>query len=165
MRAFHRDTIIAVFLLACCSILAWSSLSIRDPGYGTLSPAAWPRAVVAVLALFSLIYFFQSLKYGPRKDETSPERPPGLSGFFRHYRNPIACFAIYTLFMATLEWLGALIGGILLVFGLLSALGGFRPRDLLKHALFSVASMGLMWALFTFGLRVILPEGELFPVR
>lgn len=165
MRTLHKDTVIAILLLLFCGLLAWSSLHIRLPGYGTLKPSTWPQIMVGVLALFSAIYFVQSLSY-PKPDGTKPDdRRPGLAGFFEYFRNPIICFAIYFVFLATLPWTGALIGGILLVFCLLTVLGGWTPRDLVRHAIYATVSMGFMWTLFTFGLRVILPEGEIFSIR
>lgn len=165
MRSLNRDTVIALLLLVFCGLLAWSSLHIRQPDYGTLKPSTWPQIVVGVLAFFSVIYFFQSVIRGADKDAAAEPRAPGLTGWLGHYRNPIICFIIYTIFLASLPWLGALIGGVLLVFALLTVLGGWSPRDLMKHAIFAVVSMGFMWTLFTFGLRVILPEGEIFSIR
>ena len=164
MRALNRDTIVAILLLLLCGLLAWSSLHIRLPGYGTLKPSTWPQIMVGVLTLFSVIYFFQSLSYGPSWP-ADKGRSSGLAGFFDYYRNPIVCFVIYFVFMLTLPWLGALIGGILLVFALLTVLGGWTPKDIVRHAIYATVSMGFMWSLFTFGLRVILPEGEIFSIR
>ena len=165
MRALNRDTIIAILLLLFCGLLAWSSLHIRLPGYGTLKPSTWPQIIVAVLTLFSAIYFVQSLSYPSADGAKGDDRKPGLSGFLAYFRNPIICFAIYFVFLATLPWTGALIGGILLVFALLTVLGGWTPRDMVRHAIYATVSMGFMWTLFTFGLRVILPEGEIFSIR
>ena len=66
-------------------------------------------------------------------------------------------------FVATLPVLGMLIGGFLFVFLALSALGPARlaVRPLAIHGAIAALAVGLMWAIFTFGLRVILPEGEL----
>jgi predicted membrane-bound spermidine synthase len=57
-----------------------------------------------------------------------------------------------------IPYLGMLVGGMLFVFLLLSALGGWRP--ILLHAAIALISVGGMWTLFTFALRVILPRGE-----
>ena len=165
MRALNKDTIVAILLLAFCGLLAWSSLHIRLPGYGTLKPSTWPQIIVAVLTLFSAIYFVQSLGYARDASSKEDGRRPGVSGFLEYFRNPIICFAIYFVFLATLPWTGALIGGIALVFALLTVLGGWSARDLVRHAIYAVVSMGFMWTLFTFGLRVILPEGEIFSIR
>jgi putative tricarboxylic transport membrane protein len=164
LRSLNRDTVIAILLLVFCSFLAWSTLYIRSPDYGTLAPSAWPRMVLAALALFSLIYLLQSLSGRFSEAADAPKRPPGLLGFVQYYRNPIVCFATYFVFLATLPILGALIGGTLLVFVLLNVLDGWSLNKLLKHGAIAVISMGSMWLLFTFGLRVILPQGEIFSV-
>ena len=57
--------------------------------------------------------------------------------------------------------LGMLIGGLLFVFLMLSVLGGMAPRQMALHAVIAVAAVGVMWSIFTFGLGVFLPEGEL----
>ncbi len=158
MTNLNRDTIIAIGLLVFTGILAWATLQIRDPDYGTLPPSAWPQIIVAALGVFSLIYFGQSLRAG--KDESSDDTPK--EGFFAKYRNPLLCYAIYFLFLLTLPFFGALIGGVLLVFLLLSVLGGWSGKLMIRHALIAVISMGAMWSLFTFGLRVILPQGMIF---
>ena len=163
MIGLNRDSLIAILLLALCGILAWASFDIRNPDYGTLAPAAWPRAVLAVLGVFCVIYLVQSLRAGAGQKPAGPAAGRGLGGFLQAYRNPIACYLIYFLFMVSLPYLGALIGGILLVFALLTVLGGWQPRALALHAVIAVVSMGFMWSLFTFGLRVLLPRGELLP--
>jgi hypothetical protein len=57
-----------------------------------------------------------------------------------------------------------LIGGVLFVFGLLTLLGGFSYKLLIKHFSISIISVGFMWIIFTFGLKVMLPEGEILRV-
>ncbi len=158
----NRDTVIAILLLLLCGLFIWASFDIRQPDYGILGPAAWPRAVLAVLTFFCLIYLFQSLRAGPGAKGDS--EAAGLRGWFSRYRNPLWCYGIYLAFLVTLPYLGALIGGIALVFALLTVLGGFKPRQLLLHAVVASLSMGAMWALFTFGLRVILPQGEILSI-
>lgn len=159
MTHLNRDTVIAVIALAGSGVLGWSSLSIRDPGYGTMGPGVWPQIVVIVFALSSAVYLVQSLRAPAGAGEGAPG---GLVGLVRYYRNPILCFAIYLVYLWALPVLGALIGGVLLVFLLLNVLGGWSPGRLAKHAAIAVVSMGFMWSLFTFGLRVILPQGTIF---
>lgn len=163
MKAINRDTLIAIVLLLFCGFLIWAGWQIRDPQFGELSPAAWPKGVTYVLTVFCLIYFFQSVLAGAdERPEPAPEHR-GLAGFFRKYANPIVCFALYFAFLWTLPFFGTLIGGSLLVFLLLSVLGGIQPKQIVLHALISVISVGAMWALFTYGLRVLLPRGEIIP--
>lgn len=167
MGNLGRDTIVSIFLLLFCGFLIWAAFQIRDPQFGELSPAAWPKAVTFVLTAFSLIYFAQSIiadRNGTAEVQIpDPARRPGLTGWIRYYANPIACFAIYFLFLLTLPFFGTLIGGILLVLALLSLLGGITPRLIVLHTVIAVISVGAMWSLFTFGLRVLLPRGEIFP--
>lgn len=159
------DTIIAIVLLFFTGVLIWASFDIRSPDYGTLAPSAWPRSVLGILLLFGLIYLFQSLREPPgEKAVTEGDGRGGLARWFATYRNPLWCYLIYFVFLVTLPLFGALIGGILLVFFLLSALGGFAPKKLLLHGAIATISMGAMWSIFTFGLRVILPRGSLFDV-
>ena len=74
------------------------------------------------------------------------------------------CFVIFFVFLLTVEYLGMLIAGVMLTFILLTAIGNRTPKALALHVAISVASVGLVWSLFTFVLRVYLPEGELFSV-
>jgi hypothetical protein len=165
----NRDTIIAIVLLFLCGVFTWASFDIRNPDYGTLAPAAWPRAILVVLTIFSLLYLFQSLRT-PRDTlvgedvADSIDGAGGLTGWLAKYRNPLWCYLIYFLFLVTLPYFGSLLGGILLVFALLSALGGVGPKKLLFHGVIAVVSVGSMWAIFTYGLHVILPDGSLFSV-
>jgi len=62
-----------------------------------------------------------------------------------------------------MPYLGMLIGGVAFAFLLMSALGGWEPRQLLIHAAIATAAVGGMWALFTFGLKVPLPAGMIIP--
>ncbi|MFQ5774747.1 MAG: tripartite tricarboxylate transporter TctB family protein [Kiloniellaceae bacterium] len=160
MRRINRDVVIAVFLLAMCGAFFWASFDIRQPDYGTLMPSTWPRAIVALFVVLSAIYLVQSLRRPAGEDRA--ERPPGLKAWLAYYRNPLWCYGLFLAFLVTLPVLGILIGGVLFVFCLLTGLGGARPRNLLSHAVIALVSVGAMWAVFTFALGVILPQGMIF---
>lgn len=168
MGMLSRDTIVSIALLLFCGFLIQAGFQIRDPQFGELSPAAWPQAVSYVLTAFCMIYFIQSVlankaDIAAAKADEAAVRHTGVVDWLRYYANPIACFALYFLFLATLPFFGTLIGGTLLVFALLSLLGGIAPRQIVLHAAIAVISVGAMWSLFTFGLRVLLPRGEIMP--
>ena len=152
----NRDTIVAVFLLLICGGLWWASLDIREPNYGQLSPATWPRLIVFVMAGLSLLYLLQSLRQGP--DEPNPDAPKTMSEFFSHWRNVIWVFVLFGAYLLIIPYLGMLVGGVLFVFCVLSALGGWRR--VILHGAIALVSVGGMWLLFTNALRVILPRGE-----
>lgn len=168
MGTMSRDTVVSIILLLFCGLLIWAGYQIRDPQFGELSPAAWPKGVSYVLTALCLIYFAQSLMSDKARKANgipvdAPAHSGGLTGWFRYYLNPIICFALYFAFLATLPFFGTLIGGTLLVFLLLSFLGGIAPKLIIQHALIAIISVGAMWALFTYGLRVLLPRGEILP--
>ena len=73
--ALNRDTLCAIVLLLVSGGLMMASFEIREPNYGQLSPAAWPRVIVGAMAVLSLIYLLQSLRQGP--DAPNPDAPKG----------------------------------------------------------------------------------------
>ncbi len=158
MRRPNRDTASALVLLVACGAFFWASSRIRDMGFETLGAEVWPRIILALLTALSVIYLLRSLTRAPA---AAPERSPGFVGWLEHYRNVIVCFALFGAFLLTLPYLGMLIGGIAFVFLTLTLLAPLTTRNLVVHALIAVLAVGAMWAVFTFGLNVILPEGRL----
>ncbi len=159
MRRLNRDTIVAVILLLFCGVLFAASLRIEETTYATIGAEVWPQLILALLFILSLIYLFQSVRAAPPAAATEA-RP----GFLARYRNAIWCYALFLAFLLTLDIFGMLLGGILFVFAALTVLGERTPRTIALHAAVAVVSVGAMWAIFTYALRVILPEGMLLSV-
>jgi len=164
MSSINRDTVVAAVLLAFSGAAFWATFDIQTRNDGIMHATVWPRVVLALMIAFGLVYLIRSLRKGGEQEEraVAGRRSPGA--WLQYYRNPLGCFAMYFAFLATLPYLGMLIGGVLLVFLILSLLGGFERQKLLLHAAIAVVSIGGMWATFTFALRVILPAGELLPL-
>ena len=168
MGRLNRDAVIAIVLLMACGILFWSTFSIRVPDYGQLPPSTWPRVILGVLTLLGVIYLVQSLRRGPTPEDEpdrgddGPAPAPGLIGWILYWRNPLWCFGLFFAYLVTLPFLGSLIGGVLFVFTLMGMLGGWSAKNLLQHAALALISVGGMWSIFTYGLGVILPPGEIF---
>jgi hypothetical protein len=166
VKSINRDTVCALALLVFCAVFFWSSTSIKDMGYESMSSEMWPRIILGVLTVFSLIYLVRSLS-GPLQnaddDADIAVRPAGVS-WLSYYRNVIICFLLFGVFLVTLPYLGMLIGGVLFVFAMLCALGGWSVRKMISHAVIALLAMGGMWAVFTYGLNVILPQGELLRI-
>ncbi len=161
MIRVNRDTVVAILLLVGCGVLINASFDIREPDYGQLSPATWPRVIVGVITLLSLIYLVQSIRRGvPSAPAEKVTR--GLGEWIAHCRNVFFVFALFFAYLVVLPWLGMLVGGIAFVFLLLNALGGWSPDRLALHAAIAAVSVGRMWSIFSFGLGVILPRGEWF---
>jgi hypothetical protein len=158
VTTINRDTAVAVFLLLLCGVFYGASFQIEQTSYGTIGAEVWPRLILAVLFALSAVYLFQSVRTGP--EETAAHE----AGFFRRYRNAILCYGLFLGFLLTLEFLGMLLGGIAFVFLALSVLGARTPWQLAIHGVVAVVSVGAMWAIFTFALRVILPGGEILSI-
>ena len=143
-----------------------ASLDIREPDYGVLSPAAWPRLIIVIMGVLSVIFFLQSLlgkgqsAGDPITPEKDPEpRPRGFVEFLKYWRNVFAVFLTFGLYLFILPQLGMLISNILLSFTLLTLLGGWRP--IVTHLCIAIATSGGMWLLFSYVLEVFLPRGTL----
>ncbi|MCB1739928.1 MAG: tripartite tricarboxylate transporter TctB family protein [Gammaproteobacteria bacterium] len=152
------DVICALVLLAVGALFYWETYNIPQFDYASIGSEVWPRVILVPFLVLSVVYLVQSLRRGASRAQpvsgTIGER-------LARYRNPIGSFVIFMLFLLTLDYLGMLIGGILFVFVLLTYLGHHTPRWLFVHALISIGSVGIVWAVFTFALRVYLPQGEL----
>ena len=160
MGRIDRDTVVAAILLLVCGIFYLASFYIRDMGYDTLGSEVWPRLILVVLTALCLLYLILSVSRAAKARE--PAGAPSLKGWYDTYSNAIWCFIAFGLFLFTLPYFGMLIGGVLFVFVTLTLLGGWEGKKLATHGAIAVITVGAMWALFTFGLRVILPEGEIF---
>jgi len=134
-----------------------ASFDIREPDYGVLSPAAWPRLIITIMGVLSVLYFVQSLRMP--KTDTSNTQKKNLFEFMDYWRNVFAVFIIFAAYLVMLPSLGMLIGNIAFSFVLLSVLGGWRP--FIVHGLVAIGTSGGMWLLFTYALEVFLPRGSL----
>ena len=160
MLGINRDTYVAVVLLVVCGILFASTFYVEDMGYATIGSEVWPQLILVVLGVLTLAYLFQSLRKGKG---TGEGKGGGFRGWLERYRNALWCYLLFFLFLVTLPWLGMLLGGILFVFLTLTVLGNRSPRDHLIHGTIAVGTITTMWAIFTFGLKVFLPQGEILP--
>lgn len=161
MGRLNRDTIVALVLLVVWGVFFWQTLLVKDMGYATIGSQVWPQVILVTLFALTGGYLFQSLRKGPggaggKRDDARP--------WHLRYRNAIYCYVLFFLFLLTLDYLGMLIGGVTFVFLTLTALGEKTPRAAAKHAAIAFVSIAAMWAIFTFGLRVMLPAGELLNV-
>jgi hypothetical protein len=163
----NRDVIIALALLIGCGVLFVESLNIEETSYGTIQSHVWPQILLAGLTVFSLLLLGQAVRSGGGGRPPSDGEPGagGFGGWLRRYRNALWCYALFFGFLVTLPVLGMLLGGGLFVFLTLTILGKLELRAVPLHAAIAVVSVGAMWAVFTFGLRVFLPDGTLLNLQ
>jgi hypothetical protein len=162
MKRINRDTVIAVVLLCLAGFLYYASYSIRTPEFGRLAPGQmgpglWPRIILIGLLIMGTIYLLQSIVKPP----PPAEKLGGMVGWYRHYRNPIWCFAAFAAFLSIIPFLGMLIAGALFVFGLMTLLGPKNSVAIKLHVLTTLGTVGGMWFVFACLLEVQLPKGEL----
>ena len=157
-----KDTIVAIFLLLFCGIMINSSFDIEDPGYQGMKASFWPTIVLCLLSIMCLIMLIKSVVTEAENNLNSNDT--NLTNVFFKFKNASICFLMFVLFLAFLDYLGMLIGGVLFVFGLLTMLGGFEIKKIINHFIISIITIGIMWSIFTFGLKVILPEGEILRI-
>ena len=157
-----KDTIVAIFLLLFCGIMINSSFDIEDPGYQGMKASFWPTIVLCLLSIMCLVMLIKSVVTEAENNLSSNDT--NLTNIFFKFKNASICFLMFVLFLAFLDYLGMLIGGVLFVFGLLTMLGGFELKKIINHFIISIITIGIMWSIFTFGLKVILPEGEILRI-
>jgi putative tricarboxylic transport membrane protein len=158
----NKDTIVAIFLLLFCGIMINNSFEIEDPGYQGMKASFWPTVILCLLSVMCLVMLIKSVVY--KTDNNLDAIDENTSNIFFKFKNALICFFMFVLFLTFLDYLGMLIGGILFVFGLLTLLGGTSLKKLFNHFIISIITIGIMLSIFTFGLKVILPEGELLRI-
>jgi hypothetical protein len=158
MKRLNRDTVTAVLLLLFCGLLFQQTFFVRKVPFSIMGSEVWPRVILTALFILLLIYLFKSL-IAPPKNATEKR---SLKVWWEMYRNPVVCFGMFLLFLLALPYIGILIGGILFVFITQTLIGSRDKRSLILHALVSVSAVGGMWAVFRFGLGVVMPAGSLF---
>ena len=157
-----KDTIVAISLLLFCGIMINSSFDIEDPGYQGMKASFWPTIVLCLLSIMCLVMLIKSVVTEAENNLNSNDT--NIINVFFKFKNALICFLMFVIFLAFLDYLGMLIGGVLFVFGLLTMLGGFEFKKIIKHFIISIITIGIMWSIFTFGLKVILPEGEILRI-
>lgn len=168
MVKVNRDVVVALLLLLFCGVFFWESFNIQLTDYGQMNSRVWPRLILGALLIAALVYLWQALR-GEVAEAVAAGRVEegsgGLLGWVVRYRNALTCYALFLGFLLTLPIFGMLIGGILFVFLALTALGPPTLRRVPLHAAIAAGTVGAMWAVFTFGLRVFLPEGILISIQ
>ena len=155
------DRLVALALLAVCGVLYWQSTLIRRPPFAafeTFDAAAFPRAVIVVLALLCVALFVRG--GGPVVPRVTRD---DLRRWLTRYRLPLiglGLFALYALVMSPLGWNASTI--VYLVAMQLAILPRRGPRDLALVVGGSVAFTLVAGAGFERFLHVVLPRPDLF---
>jgi putative tricarboxylic transport membrane protein len=153
------DRLVALLLLLVCGLFYWQSFLVRRPPFAAfeaLGPETFPRAVLAVLAVFSLILLIRG------KGPLIPSLGEPFSDWLARYRLPLislALFPVYGLAIPQIGWIPAT-SAYLIVMQLT-----LQPRRGLRLAYLVVGSVAFGWLLayaFETYLHVVLPRAGLF---
>ncbi|MGC6391493.1 MAG: tripartite tricarboxylate transporter TctB family protein [Alphaproteobacteria bacterium] len=165
----NRDFWTSLFLIFLSFVLYRESTFIEDVDYGSMKADVWPTFLVMLLIVLSISMLVKSLMeyrqatQSSTQDNENAEQTDSVTGW-TWLINPMIVFVLFFLFLITLDYLGMLIGGIFFTFISMTLLGQISWRTVPIYFAISVISISGMWAIFTFGLRVMLPEGVLFTV-
>lgn len=163
MSRINADVVIALLLLIVCSGLYIDTHYYETVPGAIIGAKIWPRVVTFFIGGLSVLYLIQSLRASRPAPPDGDEQTGSVAGWFHVNRNVVACFAFYGVFLVSLKWLGMLLGGILFVFATLCFLGEKNRDTYIVNFVVAVVTIGFMWAIFTFALGVILPQGEILP--
>ena len=75
--SLNRDSLVALCLIMLSGGLMLASFEIREPDYGVLSPAAWPRLIIIILGVLSVIYLLQSIRMPKEAKDAAPRKSIG----------------------------------------------------------------------------------------
>jgi putative tricarboxylic transport membrane protein len=156
VRRLNRDSVVAAALLIASGVLFWDTFQWRRTPYATMASSIWPRFVLVVFFALCAVYFIRSLQAG-----ATGEAKASLTGWLAYYRNPLWCYGLFLLFLVAIPYIGMLVGGVLFVWAVQAAVGDRALRAQWRHAAIAVASVGVMWLIFTYAIGVILPAGRL----
>jgi len=157
MSRLNRDTLVSTVILLVMAFFYAATFTIPETTYNSMKPAVWPQVAIGFTAFWTVVYLAQSLGSAdsPRLGSSG-----GVRAFFSKYRNALICFFLFGAFVAVLPYLGILIAGVLFVFAVLAFIGGKQPKMIALYAGISITTVVGFWAIFTFLLGVMLPEGE-----
>lgn len=155
------DRLVAIALLAVSGFLYWQTTFIRRPPFAafeTFDAAAFPRAILVVLALLCLALLMRGAGSVVPRIRRADVRP-----WLARYRLPLVglgSFALYALLMPQLGWNASTIA--YLVAMQLAILPRRSPRDLALVVGGSALFTLVVGAGFERFLHVVLPRPELF---
>ena len=97
----NKDTIVSIFLLIFCGIMINSSYYIEDPGYQGMKASYWPRIILWLLSIMSLVMLVKSFA-----NKIDSIKVGSLSKInYMQFKNALICFGMFIFFLTFLEYL------------------------------------------------------------
>jgi hypothetical protein len=148
-----RDGIAGLAILAGSLGLLWATLSIQGNPLVPVSPALYPRLVLGLTALFSLVLLVQDLR-------AHRVRAPSATASHSRYAMVVVMFAIFAAYVFALPWFGFRLATIAFVAVMQVALEPARtPRRWVVVGVIAVVTSLAAYYTFEEYLQVLLPRG------
>jgi len=154
---FTRDSISGLICLVISLAMLFMTLALPPASMVPIGPAFYPRIVLVLTALLSLILIVIDLR-AARAGVTAP--PAAQSGSAPNYRLVLMTFVLFGLYIAFLPKLGFRISTFLFVFALQLALDWpINVKRWLVVLLVAIATSAICHFVFEDYLLVLLPRG------
>ena len=134
------------------------SFALPPAPYGTMGPALFPRVLLIALFPLCAALFVKSLLNDLR---SKPEAMRAFTEWFYIYRNVLASYALFFIFVLAIPWAGYMVSGLVFLLFMQVALG---PKSWAKVPQFFAVTIGVLagvYFIFRVVLLVLLPEGEI----
>lgn len=153
----HRDAAVGGLLALLSVFLLWETREIPHPPFVPLGPAFYPRAVLSVFFLLSLVLLVSGLRAG------RPVRGWDRRAWFARYRVILGSFLLFGLYVLAMPALGYLLSTGLYTATMQWLLGRRGLRRLPGIVAVAVGTSTGTYVVFQLYLHVLLPRGILFP--
>lgn len=152
----HRDAVVGGLLTLLSVFMLWQTREIPHPPLIPIGPAFYPRAVLSVFVLLSLLLLISGLR------ATGQARAWDWRAWFLRYRVILGSFVLFGLYVLAMPSLGYLLSTALFtaLFQWLLGRRGLRRLPAIS-AVAVVTSVGT-YVVFQLYLHVFLPRGILF---
>ena len=154
----RADTVIGAILVVFVTILFFMSFGLPPAPYGTMGPALFPRVVLIALFPLCAALFVKSLLNDLR---SRPEPMRAFTEWFYIYRNVLAAYALFFIFVLSLSWAGYMTSGFVFLLAMQLALGPKRWGKVPQYLAVTIGVLAGLYFIFRVVLLVLLPEGEI----
>ncbi|HEV8673953.1 MAG TPA: tripartite tricarboxylate transporter TctB family protein [Methylomirabilota bacterium] len=153
----RADALIGLGVVTLSGVLLWQTGRIPTPPFIPISPAFYPRIILAVLALLAAALVGEAWLAGPPGPAPAP--PPRAA---RRWLVAL-CFLLFGLYTAALPWLGYRLSTALFVAATQWSLGARTLRTVPGCLAVGLGTALATYVVFERYLHVLLPRGSIVP--
>ncbi|WP_417604936.1 tripartite tricarboxylate transporter TctB family protein [Primorskyibacter flagellatus] len=160
MSFLPKNVGLGIGILAGSAVLMHQTTFVRNFPSTRFGAEIWPQIVIGIIGVLALVMILNGWRKRNYPDAAAAHGMGGKLGG----RDVIALgvFASFGFFVYAVPLIGTPLAGFVMVMAILSFIGEPRPRMIMIHTVIALASVGLMWIIFTNVLKVIMPTGTLW---